>query len=372
MTTISENLFNSNKTDYEQTPLWLGQRPGLHDSINMVHKKLDDLYKKLKSMDWDDVEFPTDSCKNEFKTLGTAAEMMIETIATQWEADSVAGRNLVPLVSPFVSSTTLWELYSRIGDNENLHARTYSEIIKSGFDNPAEVIQRMIEIQKAMKRLERIGEVFENTYRVGLRLQTGELSRDSDEAYDAIFMFTCALLCLERIQFMSSFAVTFALANSGMFMPIGVAVAKICADEYDIHAETGFAVLDIEMRSERGLMCFIRNRDKIISLLNEVIESEVHTAQYLFRDGRELPGISADTIIGYVWRCGKEVADFFRFPLESEYLEMPPLAYMEKWINLDKQQGSPMELRDGKYLLGGIISDDEDLEFETEGLLQLA
>ncbi len=365
---IDPAIFNTEKTDYDNTPLFLGQHPGLHDSINRTDPTIHNLYKKLKNMDWDELEFDFTPCKHEFLTGGTAAEMMIETIAFQWEADTIAARHLVPLVAPFVTNSDLWKLYSRIGDNENLHADTYSEIVKNSFDNPSEVITKILGINQALIRLEVVAQVFKNTHDVGLKLQTGGIARDSDEAYDAIFLFVVTLLCLERIQFMVSFAITFALANSGRFMPIGFAVQKICADEYEIHATAGKAILDIELRTSRGLMAFNRNREKINTILMEVLNSEIANAEFLFRDGRELPGVTKDTIIGHAWLCAKDVADFLGIELDSPYLEMPKLGYMDKWMNLDNMQGSPMELRDGKYLLGGVIPDDQGATFNIDGL----
>ena len=368
MANIDTHIFNHEKTDYENTPLFLGPEPGLHDSINRANPKFHDLYKRLKKMDWDEIEFDFTQCKHEFKAQGTAADMMIETIAFQWEADTIAARHLIPLVAPFVSNSDLWKLYCRIGDNENLHADTYSEIIKNSFDNPTEMIEKILAIHQAQVRLEAVAEVFSNLRKVGLQLMTSAISRDSDEAYDAIFMFVITLLCLERIQFMVSFAVTFALANSGRFMPIGFAVQKICADEYEIHVTAGKAILDTELTTERGLMAFNRNRGKIEAIIHEILNAEIKNAEFLFRDGRELPGLTADTIIGWAWLCANDVAKFLGIELSSPYLDMPSLGYMAKWMNLDAMQGSPMELRDGKYLLGGVIPNDEGHVFEIEGL----
>lgn len=365
---LDPHIFNTEKKDYVNTPLFLGEEPGLHDSINRAHPKLHSLYRRLQAQDWQPTEFDFASCAQDFKTQGVAAEMMLETLGFQWEADTVAGRHLVPLVAPFVTNSDVWKLYCRIGDNENIHADTYSEIIKNCFDNPAEMIDKILAIQEAQVRLEAVAWVFSELRTVGIRLMTGELSRDSDEAYDTIFMFLVTMLCLERIQFIVSFAVTFAFSNAGLFMPIGYAVQKICADEYEIHVEAGKAILEIELRTERGLMAFNRNRTRIETILHEVLDAEISNAQFLFRDGREFPGINADTIIGWAWLCAKDVGDFLGVSLESPYLDMPPLGYMAKWMNLDSMQGSPMEARDGKYLLGSVIKDADGHTFDIDGL----
>ena len=78
---IDPTIFNVNKTDYNNTPLFLGQLPGLHDSINRSDPGIHNLYKKLKNMDWDELEFDFTPCKHEFATGGTAADMMITSLS---------------------------------------------------------------------------------------------------------------------------------------------------------------------------------------------------------------------------------------------------------------------------------------------------
>ncbi|MFO5520899.1 hypothetical protein ACLBP3_30280, partial [Klebsiella pneumoniae] len=48
-------------------------------------------------------------------------------------------------------------------------------------------------------------------------------------------MFFIALYFLERIQFMASFAVTFAIGRTGAFQQIAAAVKKIAQDEFEVN-----------------------------------------------------------------------------------------------------------------------------------------
>ena len=132
---LDENIFNTHHTYHPKTQsLFLQEKPGLVDSIHKYHPEIWRLYKKLKSLDWDENEFDFSSCMAEFKTCSkTHYEMMIKTIAWQWEADSIAAHNLIPIAAPFVSSSELWALWLEIGKNEMLHALTYCEIVKNIF-----------------------------------------------------------------------------------------------------------------------------------------------------------------------------------------------------------------------------------------------
>ena len=371
ISTIPAHILNTTKTDYEDTPLFLGQLPGLFDTINSSHPKLIKLYKKLKAQDWDEQEFDFVSCKQQFKTCKPEEYFsMISTIAWQWEADTAAARSMIRIVAPFVSSSDFWSAVLRIADNEVVHARSYSEMVKFSFDDPEAVMADVLSKVEALRRMKVIAEVMDRTYQVGLKIETGEISRDSDEAYEAIFMFYVAMYCLEGLQFIASFAVTFALANMGLFVQFGKCVQKICADELEIHAEFDRAVLDIELGSERGLMFFNRNREKILQIIDDVRLSEYAWVDYLAENtGNNIPGTSPEGLKAEVDRNALPIYQFFGFKPELPHIDGPILAYMEKWKTLDEIQPAPQEEKHGAYLLGGFKHDDEDVEFELSGLM---
>ena len=120
---MSTAIFNSNKTleEYKNTPIFMGSEPGFMDTINKPYPKLWALYKELKSLDWDENEFDYSRCFLDFKNCHPdTADMMIETIGWQWEADSIASRSVLAIMSPFATSTEYWTALVRIADNECL------------------------------------------------------------------------------------------------------------------------------------------------------------------------------------------------------------------------------------------------------------
>ena len=65
----STRIFNATKTseEYKNTPIFCGPEPGLMDTIHKPFPKLWDLYKELKSNDWDEQEFDHTRCNLDFK-----------------------------------------------------------------------------------------------------------------------------------------------------------------------------------------------------------------------------------------------------------------------------------------------------------------
>lgn len=138
-TTIHPSLFNFEKTDYTTGSLFFGQPLGLMDTINKHFPALELLYKRLKGMDWDEMEFDFEPCRAEFKRMDPLlAQPMINQIGWQWETDTIAARTITPVMSGFLTDQTAFDLYQRIGDNECLIEGT-EVLTPSGWKDLADV-----------------------------------------------------------------------------------------------------------------------------------------------------------------------------------------------------------------------------------------
>jgi ribonucleoside-diphosphate reductase beta chain len=350
---LSSKIFHTGKTDYVKSSLFLGQDQGLVDSINVQYPELRNLYKKLKAQDWDEMEFDFQSCLIDFKTCSkTDFEIMLETIAWQWEADSVVSRSITGIGANIVSNSTLWGYWQRVGDNEVVHALTYSEMVKNAFEDPDKVMSQILSLQASIDRMTPVNKIFEQTYEVSHKLALNLIDRDSQDVYNIIFMYVCALLCLERIQFMASFTVTFSYGESGKFTQFAKAVQKICQDEYHIHSVGDMLILDNEMRTDRGLLAFNQCKPFIAELIRSVIQTELDWVNNtLFKNGREVPGLTAEKLCEQVKYHG-EVYDFFRMEPAFTIPKKIPLAFTADWISIDGIQGAAQEEKQGGYLLG--------------------
>ena len=372
---IDSKIFNTQKKDYATPSLFLGQEPGLLDTVNKQYPKIFDLYKEMKSLDWDENEFNYTSCNAEFKSCDRSTyDMMIKTLAWQWEADSVASRSIIGVMAPLIGASELFVAWQRIADNESVHGLTYSEIVRMSFDDPKVVLDEVLKVEESVTRLSKVAEVMANTHKVAHMYALG-MVEDTHETYNAAFMFTAAMLVLERIQFMSSFAVTFTICDTGMFQPIGRAVQKIAQDELEVHVELDKAILRHEATTERGRIAFEQCKEEIQVLIDEALIQEFSFIDYLFSEGRSLVGFTPE--IGKKWSAfnARDVYNFFRLQPSQHVLDMipgkrlpatNPHRLMERWLNLGKLQGSPQEEKNPQYKVGVIQRDDDDAEFELD------
>lgn len=365
---IDQTVFNLNKTDYVgRKSLFLGDNPGLFDSINKSHPDIWNLYKKMKALDWDENEFPYADCALEFKTCNPSVyDMMIKTIAWQWEADSLAAHNLIPIVAPFVTSSELWTLYCQIGNNEVLHSLSYSEIVRNTFENPDVVMKEILEESEALRRMRVVANAMAEVKAIGLKLQTGEIQKDDPAARDAIMLFVFTLLGLERIQFMASFGITFAIAESGMFLPIGQAVKKICADELNVHVEAGKAIILNELQTPEGQESFNRIKSRVQEIYDEIVRSELRWCKYMFSNGRELVGMNLELLENWVLFNANDVYTFTKIENPFKIIRKNPIPFINDWIDLNNHQASPQEEKPSNYLLGGLVNDAGDKVYDFD------
>lgn len=363
---IDSKIFNTNKNDYEKPPLFLGEDVGLFDTIHRNYPDIWKIYKTVKSLDWSEDEFDYSSCVRDFKICDKSTyEMMIKTLAWQWEADSVASR-IAPLVGPMVSSSELWAAWQRISDQECIHAATYSEIVRNSFDDPKVIKDEILKVKESIGRMETVSQVFADAYKASHEYALG-LRKNDQDTYDHIFMFTVALLAMERIQFMASFAVTFCICDTGLFQPIGKAVQKIAQDEFETHVELDKAVLRNELKTPRGKESFRRNESKIKALLEEVVETELKWIDYLFSEGRELVGLNSEVLGKWMLFCAKDVYNFLGVKSETHtFPKSNPLKFMENWLDMSMTQPSPQEQDIGAYKVGIMVNDDEGEDYDID------
>jgi len=358
--TIDSNIFNVSRTYASGGSFFLQEKRGLVDTINGQHEGLEKLYKLLKKQDWDEHEFDFITCKPEFATAEEGEyRAMISTIAWQWEADSVAAHHIVPLMAPFVSNESLWALYMEINRNEIVHGRTYSEIVKLSFDNPASVMDEILADTDALRRMRAVANAFGKLLVVGQKLVRGEIDRNSDEARDAIMLGVGTLYILESIQFMASFAVTFAYGNAGKYTQIAKAVQKICADECGIHVRAGEEILKNELATPEGQASWARIRQDLSLVFAEVSENEHNWIDNkLHADPAfQIPGTTREGFHDWVRFCELRTNELLKLDVYLDETPIELMDYIPIWVDLNTNQGSPQEAREGNYHLGGFHDD---------------
>lgn len=357
---IDPKIFNADKSDYETSEsMFRGQDPGLFDTVNVKHPKLRTLFRAQKKLDWDENEVPFGSCNAEFKSYpALISDRMIATLMWQWETDSVAARSMYAVMAPFITNSELARAWCKVTEIEFLHAATYSEIVRNSFDDPRAVLGQVLEKVEALQRMQVVGEVLKKSYRISHELALGLRTREEDETYDAAMMATVAFLLMERIQFMASFAITFANANAGMFVPIGKAVQRICQDEYEIHVQLDKYVLRHELSLPCGKAFMARNRDLIEQLCEDVIQCEFRQIDYLDFKNNPMVGLTDQMLKDWIVWCAADAMAVLDMRPNHPVPRTTPLVFMDEWIDVSKIQMSPQEEKGRQQYKTNMLQDN--------------
>lgn len=360
-------VFNNKNTDWKtgNYSLLMGQAPALHDTINVKFPTIEKLALKQVSQRWVFDEFNHEQSRLDLLNCPESVyQIMLMNLAYQWEADSVASRAIAPLLAPFVTNSEFWEALLENTNMEVTHAKTYSEIVRQCVPDPAEVFKMVMESEQTIARADVVNRAFDRLALAGAQYTLG-LRKNDQSTYNIVFTALCALYFLERLQFMSSFAATFAIVEQGYFQSIGKAVQKIMLDELLCHAALDLEAIRIELKTERGQIAMRECRDEIGQMLTAVVMQELSWNPHLFGEGRAIVGLNTALLGEWVLYNAKPIYDELEIKYPFTLVTANPLPWMENWISIDKFQNAMQEATGNNYALN-VVKDDlgnEELEF---------
>lgn len=284
--------------------------------------------------------------------------------------DTVNGGGITRTVqeADFVYCITVKEdgFLTRLGDTitatRNCHANTYSEIVRTGVPFPTTVIEQLLAETETFRRLTTVSDALS---RVQKSSQQRHIAPTDDvTSYEDLITLYFTMLCLERIQFMASFAITFTIAESNLFQSIGQAVKLICRDEIEVHCQYRKAVLKVLLEQPEGEYAYSKVKDTLQTILDEVTENELNWTDYLF-NGRSLLGTNARQIKQFVLFAVRDVATFMGLESKHELPKENPMPFLVKWMDMSVMQAAPQEQDHGQYKFNTVAKDDVDVEFDV-------
>lgn len=244
---------------------------------------------------------------------------------------------------------------------------TYSEIIRNAIDNPDEVFKEVMHNDEVTDRSTKVVEVFNKLADAGAYYTLGKYKRDDYELKKIILLGVVALYCLEKIQFQSSFACTFVLADSGIFQGIGALVKKIAQDEA-VHAQMDKEILRAMLQNEKHMGwkdILDENIDEVKEIIDEVVQQEFDWNKYLFSENRSVVGLNETLLSEWVLWNAQEVYDFLEIENDHQRIKTNPLPWMDDWLDINRTQQANQESDNINYRLNSAdndLDDDEEIE----------
>lgn len=361
---------NNDNNNLGKYPLFLGADLGFSDEINITYQTIYNVHKKQQSLYWVEDEFHfTQDRLDLMEAPDSERDVMVLNLLAQWLLDSTASRSIIEIFGPLTSNNEVHNWFLTQSFFEGIHASTYSKIIRNSFVDGNEVLERGKSNLDIFNRCKRIGEVFNELNQAMCLWQTGQL-KDTEEMKYKILKGIFTLYALEQISFMSSFAATFALTETGRYQTIGKAVSSICNDEV-LHAEGDLKVLDILLNHEEGYReIFEDHRQEFTTIFNDIVKQELDWSTYIFQEGRKVLGLNETLLKSYVaytsLPCYEYLGLEYPYEILGDKITKNPLPYMDKYIKRDTVQNANQEQVNNNYKVGQTINDLDDEEFDLD------
>ncbi|CAL9974419.1 ribonucleoside diphosphate reductase small subuni t [Vibrio phage F99] len=365
---MTVTVFNEKSTAHKtgHYPLFGGQEPSLYDSINQPYPKFYDLMEQLKQIDWSEHDIDlTETRMDLLRCPKELRELMLFNLAYQWSLDSIA-TSIPTLLAPFVTNSEYGHVLARIGENENLHSVSYSNIVRQCVPDPQEVFDMVFKHEEVLERSSVISQVLGDLKKVGAEFTLGLKTFEECKPY--ILEGVIAIYALERISFMSSFACTFALAEQEYFVGGARLVQKILQDEM-IHFETQRYALEILQEDPMFSDLFVTCKEKHLAIIDGVVSQETSWNKYLFQGGRGLVGLNEGILNDWVRYNAQEVCDNLNLKPNFRATKTCPLPWFESdWMDLNSQQNANMEADATNYMVNAVSREVSGSGLKSLGL----
>lgn len=355
------NVLNLNRDYNKNSYIFLGEPSGLYDTIHIHHPRIQFLLDAARSQQWNEHEFDFTPCLKDFKNKDDNADVMLDTIGSQWEMDSSVANALLPLFAPFITNSEATAVFAFNTSMEATHAASYSEIVRTGYAEPEEALKKIVASQETFQRFSSVVNALDNLAKAGIQYTLGNLSKE--EVFPILYKGMTAVYLLERINFIASFAITFGLGEMGLFLPIANCVKKICSDEINIHSN----VDEYCLRHMREDMHYWQDwkdnkefQQEIIELIDGTEKDEENWTDFIFKD-RTIVGLTPELVKDWVRFNVQMLKQSMDLPFEVKVKENP-LPWMNNWLSLNKFQNAPQEIEKSDYAVGAMRDDLDDGE----------
>lgn len=334
---------------------------------------------KHLSFFWRPDEIDTTRDGKDFKDL-TPHEQHIFTsnLKRQILLDSVQGRSPNLAFLPIVSLPELEAWITTWSFFEMIHSRSYTHIIRNVYANPSVIFDEMLDIQEIIDCAKDISENYDQLTRITNLYNAlgegefiiepqgkGDQVRQSASLYDlkkALWLTLMSVNILEGIRFYTSFACSWAFAETKRMEGNAKIIKLICRDE-NLHLASTQMLLKLLTKDDPDYAKIAtETRDACIKLFEDAVAQEKAWASYLFKDGSMI-GLNYDLLVQYVeYIANKRLA---AVGLPTAYKTgANPLPWTQKWIAGSDVQVAPQEVELSSYTIGAVKQDVTEDSFK--------
>jgi ribonucleoside-diphosphate reductase beta chain len=368
-------VFDSNNRKDNLTKLaFLDQEGGVtiqrYDVVK--YRQFEKLTEKQLGFFWRPEEVDVMKDSNDYRGLSPHEKhIFISNLKRQIVLDSVQGRSPNLAFLPLVSLPELETWIETWAQNETVHSRSYTHIIRNIVSNPSEVFDTILDIPEIVNCAASITKYYDDLIEAGMwynllgvgthTVNGATVVVDLYQLKKKIWIALNSVNALEGIRFYVSFACSWAFAELKRMEGNAKIIKQIARDE-NVHLGSTQTLLKL-LPTDDADFASIREetREQCEQIFLEAAQQEKDWAKYLFKDG-SIIGLNTQLLCDYVdWlTCKRMVAvGLHRGPK----LTSNPLPWTQKWIAGAEVQVAPQETEISSYIIGGTKQDVDSQTF---------
>ena len=369
-------VFNRNRVDTLNQPMFFGQPLGVQRYDNFKYPVFDKLTNQMLGYFWRPEEVSLQKDRGDYQEL-TDPQKHIFTSNLKYQIllDSVQGRGPGMAFAPYVALPELegamkvWEFM------ETIHSRSYTYIIKNVYPNPSEVFDTILDDERIIARAQSVTKAYDEfinyAQEYGQSTAWTEGMRDHPNSEwtmkdlkRSLYRAVMNVNILEGIRFYVSFACSFAFGELKKMEGSAKIISLIARDENQ-HLVLTQQIISNWMKGDDPEMKIIAEEEKenVKEMFINAVDEEKDWANYLFQTGTMI-GLNDKLLQQYVeWIANKRMKAVGIDPVYDIPLRNNPLPWTEHWISSKGMQVAPQETEVESYVVGGIRQDMKKNKF---------
>tara|TARA_R100001443_G_C3348704_1_gene176309 strand:+ start:591 stop:1736 length:1146 start_codon:yes stop_codon:yes gene_type:complete len=369
-------VFNRNRVDTLNQPMFFGQPLGVQRYDNFKYPVFDKLTNQMLGYFWRPEEVSLQKDRGDYQEL-TDPQKHIFTSNLKYQIllDSVQGRGPGMAFAPYVALPELegamkvWEFM------ETIHSRSYTYIIKNVYPNPSEVFDTILDDERIIARAQSVTKSYDEF--INYAQEYGQSTAWTDGMRDhpnsewtmkdlkrSLYRAVMNVNILEGIRFYVSFACSFAFGELKKMEGSAKIISLIARDENQ-HLVLTQQIISNWMKGDDPEMKIIAEEEKenVKEMFISAVDEEKDWANYLFQTGTMI-GLNDKLLQQYVeWIANKRMKAVGIDPVYDIPLRNNPLPWTEHWISSKGMQVAPQETEVESYVVGGIKQDMKKNKF---------
>tara|TARA_B100001250_G_scaffold299693_1_gene261326 strand:- start:8752 stop:9897 length:1146 start_codon:yes stop_codon:yes gene_type:complete len=369
-------VFNRNRVDTLNQPMFFGQPLGVQRYDNFKYPVFDKLTNQMLGYFWRPEEVSLQKDRGDYQEL-TDPQKHIFTSNLKYQIllDSVQGRGPGMAFAPYVALPELegamkvWEFM------ETIHSRSYTYIIKNVYPNPSEVFDTILDDERIIARAQSVTKAYDEF--INYAQEYGQSTAWKDGMRDhpnsewtmkdlkrSLYRAVMNVNILEGIRFYVSFACSFAFGELKKMEGSAKIISLIARDENQ-HLVLTQQIISNWMKGDDPDMKIIaeEEKDNVKQMFINAVDEEKDWANYLFQTGTMI-GLNDKLLQQYVeWIANKRMKAVGIDPVYDIPLRNNPLPWTEHWISSKGMQVAPQETEVESYVVGGIKQDMKKNKF---------